>query len=58
MLHGCCVHVLDVGVYMLLEDAYSALLLAEHRAISDRTAAASHLSGCMIQQLSTVLGFG
>lgn len=58
MLHGCCVHVLDVGVYTLLEDAYSALLLAEHRAIRDRTAAASHLSGCMIQWLSAVLGFG
>lgn len=49
MLHGCCVHVLDVDVYTLLEDAYSALLLAEHRAVSDRTAAASHLSGYMIQ---------
>lgn len=30
MLHGCCVHLLDVCMYMLLED--TDLLLAEHRA--------------------------
>lgn len=48
-------HVLDVCMFS--EDAYSAMLLGGHRAAGD-TELLQLLSGCMIQQLSTVLAFG